>query len=65
MDLLFGTNWKSSVLSLIAGVALYFNQVGVAFPSTAGEWGAALVSAFLFAWGRITKDGDQTGVAKV
>ena len=65
MDLIFGTSWKSSILSLLAGIALYFNQVGVAFPNTAGEWGAAIVSAFIFAWGRISKDSDQTGVAKV
>lgn len=65
MDLLFGTSWKSSVVSLIAGIALYFQQVGVSFPQTAGEWGAAIVSALIFAWGRITKDADQSGVAKV
>lgn len=65
MDVLFGTSWKSSVLGLIAGVALYFNQVGVTFPNTAAEWGTALVSAFLFAWSRISKDADQSGVAKV
>lgn len=65
MDAIFGTSWKSSVLGLVAGVALYFNQVGVAFPTTGSEWGTALVSAFLFAWARIGKDADQTGVAKV
>ena len=65
MDLLFGTSWKSSVLSLIAGIALYFQQVGTTFPTTAGEWGTAIVSAMIFAWGRITKDADQSGVAKV
>jgi len=65
MDLLFGTSWKSSVLSLITSLALYFQQVGVAFPTTAGEWGAAIVSALIFAWGRLQKDADQTGAAKV
>ena len=65
MDTIFGTSWKSSVLGLIAGVALYFNQVGVTFPQTAAEWGTALVSAFLFAWARIGKDADQSGVAKI
>ena len=65
MDLLFGTSWKSSVVSLIAGFALYFQQVGVSFPETKGEWGAALVSALIFAWGRLTKDADQTGAATV
>ena len=63
METLFGTSWKSSVLALFAGVALYFQQVGVAFPTTAGEWGTAIVSALVFAWGRISKDADQTGVA--
>ena len=65
MDTIFGTSWKSSVLGLIAGIALYFNQVGITFPQTASEWGTALVSAFLFAWARIGKDADQTGAAKV
>ena len=65
MDVLFGTSWKSSVVSLIAGMALYFQQFGVSFPQTAGEWGTAIVSALIFAWGRITKDADQSGVAKV
>ena len=62
MDAIFGTNWKTSVLSLVAGIALYFNQVGISFPSSAQEWGTALVSAFIFAWGRISKDHDTTGV---
>jgi hypothetical protein len=65
MDAIFGSNWKTSVLSLIAGVALYFQQVGVTFPTTGAEWGTALVSALIFAWGRVGKDHDQTGVAKV
>lgn len=64
MDAIFGTNWKTSVTALIVGVALYFQQVGVTFPTTASEWGTAMVSAFIFAWGRIQKDHDQTGVAK-
>ena len=65
MDVLFGTSWKSSVISLIAGFALYFQQVGVSFPETKGEWGTAIVAALIFAWGRLTKDADQSGVAKV
>ena len=65
MDIIFGTSWKSSVLSLIASFALYFQQVGVTWPTTAGEWGSAIVAALIFAWGRLTKDADQTGVAKV
>jgi len=65
MDLLFGTSWKSSVVGLITGMALYFQQVGVSFPNTAAEWGTAIVSALVFAWARLTKDADQTGVAKV
>ena len=65
MDAIFGTNWKTSMMGLLAGVTLYFNQVGIAFPTTAQEWGTAIVSALIFAWGRMQKDHDQTGVAKV
>ena len=65
MDKIFGTSWKSSVLGLFAGIALYFQQVGVTWPTTAGEWGTAIVSAVIFAWSRVTKDADQTGPAKV
>ena len=65
MDTLFGTSWKTSVLSFLVSFGLYFNQVGIQFPETGKEWGAAIVAALIFAWGRMQKDADQTGVAKV
>jgi hypothetical protein len=47
-------------LSLIVGVGLYFQQVGVSFPQTAAEWGTAIVAALIFAWGRQSKDANVT-----
>ena len=65
MDIIFGTSWKTTVIGLLVGIALYFPQVGVAFPTTMAEWGSGIVSALIYAWGRLTKDADQTGAAKV
>ena len=64
MDIIFGTSWKTTVLGLIAGIALYFQQVGVTFPTTMAEWGSAIISALVYAWARVTKDADQTGAPK-
>ena len=60
MDKLMGSSWRSSLIGLIAGLALYFEQVGVQFPTTGAEWGMALVAAFIFALGRQAKDENVT-----
>lgn len=63
MGTLLGASWKTTVAGLVAGVALYFTQIGVQMPTTSKEWGTAFVSAMLFAWGRLQKDANVTNAA--
>jgi len=59
----FGSSWKSSLFGLLGGVIYYFSQAGVAIPTSWAEAKTALVAAGIYAWGRVQKDHDQTGVA--
>jgi glycerol uptake facilitator-like aquaporin len=53
---IFGASWKTSLMGLVAGIAIYFSQVGFTFPADAAGWKASVVAAFVFAWGRMQKD---------
>lgn len=49
-------NWKTTAIGFAVAFIQYFVTVGANIPKTAEEWGHALLSAVLFAWGAVQKD---------
>lgn len=50
------TSWKSLVASFVFAIVNYFTSLGPNLPKTGEDWGHALVSAAMIAFGALVKD---------
>jgi len=51
------TNWWTTILGIIAGVATYLYQLGPNWPTGLQGWGTLGIALIMIAWGVVQKDG--------